>query len=1022
LYIYQRMKPSSLLKSILAGSLLFILITNTVIGFSQTFVFQEDFADTAKNWTIIDNGTDGVTWKWLKSPTQTWSFYMLGPAPRFTTYSNGYMTYDSDSAGGTGNSDQNTDLISPSFNCLLLTKVLLSFEQQTVKYLTDTCKVSVSTDLVSWTDTIINQDMAANDTSVNPQTIIWDISSVAAGQPTVYIKFQWKGVWEYWWAIDDIKVYEPCVLGSTNIITDAKCKGSSDGVIDLTTVGSNPPFSFKWSTKDTTEDISDLIAGTYTVTITDSTGSCQYINNYIVNEPAQFGVVMSATNVSCQGGTDGLASASTYGGTTPYSFNWTGNRTEDVLKDVPAGSYIVTVTDGNGCTVNDSLVIIEDQKDFVDAGNDTNKCVEQSILVGASGGFVSYTWFDGSTTQSVQIDSAGIFVVTAIDSTGCSSNDSLMVSNLGVTPPDLGYDTSICINGQLQLDAGSGYNSYLWAGGETTQGILIDSLGIYSIIVTDVNGCMSNDSILISIITLPDPGISSDTIICYGDSIQFSSDLGFVNYVWSTGESTNTIVVDTIGIYYVTVTDSNSCQNSDSVELGFRPFASVSIGNDTIICQEDSALIMADSSFISYLWGTGETTQSVFGYSGQHHVIVRDTNSCFGFDTMTITNFAKSVFDIGNDTIICQEDSMLIVADVGLISYLWGNGETTQSMIGYFGQYHVVVRDTNTCLGYDSMAIANFAKPVFDIGNDTSFCIGDTLKIDAGAGYKSYVWSTGMTTQSIAVDLADIYSVEIEDVKTCNNTDTIKITLYDLPIVNLGATVIMCELKSFDIDAGDGYVSYIWSTGETTQVITVKEPNNYKVTVIDKNGCDASGSKQMVFNPAPESALDDVDTLSCPGDELLLDAGDGFLYHLWNDGYNEQTRTISYPDTGLYTVIMFDINNCSAQDSIYIKGFVSEDRRDTCYPGVHVPFGNFVTIYPNPPTQGQVIIAFDDIDQEVISIKIFDYSGKVVLIDELKDYTGDYEKQIDLRNLPEGLYLMQIFIDNSYVVRKIINP
>ncbi|MBL4654722.1 MAG: SprB repeat-containing protein, partial [Bacteroidia bacterium] len=465
------MRPSSL-ASYLTTSFLTVLLSIYVGQLhSQTVVFQEDFADTAKNWTIVDNGADGVTWEWLKYRTKTWPFYMAG-VPGFTTYFNGFMAFDSDSAGGFGNTDQNSDMISPSFDCSLLTTVLLIFEQHTIKYQLDTCKISVSTDAVSWTDTIINQDLAESEASPNPQTITWDISSVAAGQATVYIRFQWKGFWEYWWCIDDIMVYEPCILGSFDIVTDVKCKGISDGAINLTTAGSQPPFSFKWSTKDTTEDLSNLIAGTYTVTITDSVG-CEVISSYIVNEPAQsLGVFMSSTDATCQGSSDGIASASVYGGSTAYTFNWTGNRTEDVLKGMPAGAYFVTVTDANGCTVNDSIVVIESQ-DYVVADNDTGKCAGQSIIVGASGGFVSYSWFDGSTAQTVQIDSVGTFVVTAVDSAGCFSEDSLTVSAFVVVPPDLGSDTSICINGQFVLDAGSAYSSYQWKGGETSQSISI---------------------------------------------------------------------------------------------------------------------------------------------------------------------------------------------------------------------------------------------------------------------------------------------------------------------------------------------------------------------------------------------------------------------------------------------------------------------------------------------------------------------------------------------------------------------
>ena len=546
--------------------LFFLLFFQNLIA--QGVLFKEDFADTAKNWTIVSKG-DGVLWKWVNLPTQTWYSYMTQD-PKYSTYNNGYMVFDSDSAGIAFNTNnQNSELILKNpFDCTYNIFVQLKFEQHTKKLTNDTFRVAVSNDSIIWVDTLINQLLGKGDTTPNPHTVYWDISSVAAGQSKVYLKFHFRGAWEYWWGIDDIEIFDPC--NSTYTTTEVSCKGFNDGSINLKPDGVLP-LKFKWSTGDTTEDVANLLAGSYTITITDSTG-CISVKNVNVTEPViPLTISKIKTHVTCIGGNDGITKVSVTGGTAPYFYKWSDNSTGNKLTNLSSGNYFVTVTDLKGCFKADSIQIKELQSKFVSISGDSIICVGGSGILEATNGFASYLWSDGSAFDTLLIDTSKKYYVSALGTDGCTSSDTFGVVFYPVPKISLGNDTSICFHDSIILNAGNGFVSYFWNNSSTNSSLKVYEAKKYFATITDSNGCKNSDTLNITVSALPVLNIGNDTSICKGDTTNFQVKSGFVSYDWSDGSTTFKIAAVNSGTYFLQVTDSNTCKNIDSIKLYYHP-------------------------------------------------------------------------------------------------------------------------------------------------------------------------------------------------------------------------------------------------------------------------------------------------------------------------------------------------------------------------------------------------------------------------------------------------------------------
>jgi gliding motility-associated-like protein len=265
----------------------------------------------------------------------------------------------------------------------------------------------------------------------------------------------------------------------------------------------------------------------------------------------------------CGAGTTALQLDTVYN-----SYLWSDGSTNAVLNAGVSGLYWVEVPVGCALFDRDSINVIISNP-TINLGTDQNLCQGDSILFDAGAGFVSYAWNSGSVNSSLQVNAVGTYSVTVTDAAGCTATDMAAVLNVYPLPSiNLGPDIAQCGNASL-LNAGTGFTNYLWQDGSGADTFNVTSTGTYWVGVTDVNNCVNADTINVIINPLPVFDLGVDVYVCHGEEVVISPNgpAVAVNYLWSDGSTNSTLVLNISGTYYLTVTDSNSCNYSDSINV-----------------------------------------------------------------------------------------------------------------------------------------------------------------------------------------------------------------------------------------------------------------------------------------------------------------------------------------------------------------------------------------------------------------------------------------------------------------------
>jgi len=490
------------------------------------------------------------------------------------------------------------------------------------------------------------------------------------------------------------------------------------------------------------------------------------------------------------------------GGLAPYNYYWSDGATSDTTEINTAGNYIFIVTDQNGCSGNDTVVVDLGGTTFsLTTSNDTTVCFGDLAIIAAfpQNGVTpySYIWNTGQTDSSITVGADTIpYSVTVEDDAGCRLTDFLYVNQNKHIQVTLGSDKTICYQATTEIQAkatgGDENYSYLWSTAETTQAISVNA-GSYSIEVTDGTGCTAYDTITVAENPELTVQLPADTIICKDDQITITAITagGDGNYIydWNTGESTDSISV-TSGTYIVQVIDGIGCTANDTINIA--PGVSVDAGNTQLVnCNETVSLTAIASNGdgnYSYLWSTGETTATIDSiWPGEYEVIVIDGLGCTDVDNVDVILFDTDfTISVSADTTICQGDTatLKVTASGGTLpySYWWSTGDTVSSInVFNSGLYEIIVSDSSNCrlsrqisvrISLVNAAFLPSADTVYlDIDPEVSFTNNSTEA-------SSYFWDFGNGTTSELVEPSVTYSsagekqVVLIAYDTYNCTDT----------------------------------------------------------------------------------------------------------------------------------------------------------------------------------------------------------------------------------------------------------
>jgi hypothetical protein len=306
----------------------------------------------------------------------------------------------------------------------------------------------------------------------------------------------------------DFTISEPAVLGITGSVNNVTVTGGSDGSVDVTASGGTSPYSYLWNDGSTDEDRTGLAAGTYTVTITDA-GGCVITQTFTISEPAVLGITGSVNNVTVTGGSDGSIDVTASGGTSPYSYLWNDGSTDEDRTGLSAGTYTVTVTDANGCSAQATFTVYEPACEVsVESEYQDVSCFGEAdgtinITVSSGSGTQTYLWNDGSTDEDRTGLAAGTYTVTITDAGGCVITQTFTISEPAVLEVSETHINVSVIGGNdgsidLTVSGGTGPYTYQWNDGSTDEDRTGLSAGVYTVMVTDANGCTATKTIVIT--------------------------------------------------------------------------------------------------------------------------------------------------------------------------------------------------------------------------------------------------------------------------------------------------------------------------------------------------------------------------------------------------------------------------------------------------------------------------------------------------------------------------------------------
>lgn len=274
----------------------------------------------------------------------------------------------------------------------------------------------------------------------------------------------------------------------------------------------------------------------------------------------------------------------------------------------------------------------------------------------------------------------------------------------------------------------------------------------------------------------------------------------------------------------------------------------------------------------------------------------------------------------------CTGDSTTIDAGTGYSSYLWSNGDNSQSInVLSAGQYSVIVTNSTGCEGYDTVNITENNSLNTSISGGLSFCPEGSTTLDAGTGFSTYLWNNGNNSQTISVNNPGEYSVIVTNTSGCIGYDTVNITTLNVQALSITGNTLFCEGDSITLSANNGFNNYLWSTNESGNSITVNQSGEVSLIAQNTNGCFSYDT--VLAESFPKSNIHIYgDTMFCINSQTILSVSDGFNSYSWSNGENSLSITVN--NEGKYIINAVDINGCKSSDSVYVSSTVCET--DTC--------------------------------------------------------------------------------------------
>ncbi|WP_146066787.1 beta strand repeat-containing protein, partial [Candidatus Venteria ishoeyi] len=631
------------------------------------------------------------------------------------------------------------------------------------------------------------------------------------------------------------------------------CNGQTDGSAWVENLSGVPPYSFLWSTGQTSDSISGLLSGTYTVTIIDNTADTVLLLAEIINPPI---IEIVPTIINTNTSNLGVIHLTVSGGTPPYTYAWSnGDTTEDIWALSP-GSYTVTITDANQCPPVVDNFIVDYQSSIIATSIITdNSCYGDctgAIDLSVSGGNILYffDWSNGATTEDIDGLCAGNYSVLISDDmqdTITSFFEILQPNEITFTSNIIDATSGVGNNGSIQLlvSGGAGSYNYLWSNGATHYNN--DSLvaGTYTVTISDGLSCQETGSFVVGSLVGPlNATASISNISCYGDctgAIDLTVTGGNTPYsfVWSNGEGSEDISNLCAGTYNVNIIEPGfglsgtpwpwSYTNTGSNHTILIPVGSISINGTAPSVGSIIGAFFMDNG-VQVCGGYAEYTGTTFGITAWGDDA--GTPNKDGFANGEAFNWQIYTNGVVTPSLFALYNSSMPSFDTYLTNGMSGVLTMTGATAGVYGYSFTVSQSDEIVI---SPSLTNVDP---GIGNNGAI----NISVTGGVSPYSFAWSNGAITQNISSLPVGNYTLTITDANLCAFVDSFEIS--NQAVGSLAASGVTSNIDCFgncngaiDLTVNGGTLPYnfAWSNGATTEDVSALCAGNYLVSVYDQN-------------------------------------------------------------------------------------------------------------------------------------------------------------------------------------------
>lgn len=676
-------------------------------------------------------------------------------------------------------------------------------------------------------------------------------------------------------------------------------------------------YTYHWFDGSTTNNISVSAPGQYTVTVTNANG-CQNTLSATVSEYTMPNPSINGNLTICEN------QSTTLRATGGSSYIWDDGTEQALITVNSTGTYTVTVTNQYGCTASTSATVLVNPSPIVTILSEDNICSGETLTITAISNGRTYNWASGQTSATINVNPTHntTYTVLVTDDNNCTTTAS---KTIVVNQPPAAYiegNMTICSGDTAHLTAKGGV-LYQWNNGSFANTIHVTNPNIYSVVVTNEDGCSATASANVVVNARPSANVTESVEICAGSQATLSVDApSGCSYIWSTGSHQNQISVSEQNVYSVTVTNANQCSSIYYSNVVVRSLPQVSILGNSEFCYGNSTLLTASSGVgTQYVWNTDETNTTIsVSTSGQYTVTATNIYNCSASATRIVTVHPLPTPQITGNLAVCKGSSTILTANGGSI-YLWNENEETNNSITVTPEeskvYSVTVTSAFGCSATATASVVVNDLPQITFSGNTTICDGQTAAITAMGGI-NYSWSTNENTPTAHITSPGYYYVTASNSFNCLNTDSILVAVNPNPIVTISGEDHVCA-NTPTILTASGAQTYVWYNDENNESILINPTatRTYSVTGYDENGCSFTAVKNVLVEPLPNANIFGSLTI-CRGENTVLSASGGTTY-MWSNGINLPNILVSPTQTTTYSVDVFNDFGCKTTTSATVN-------------------------------------------------------------------------------------------------------